>query len=108
MTIETRDWHAWLNAMPPGPESFHVTGEVLVGNPGVLAQLSVKHPQGINSDILLLDLNLVQQPGMWAQVMTWAQARFDKTLPPKCARYKHVEIFYNNEKIAEMPVQIVV
>jgi hypothetical protein len=58
MSTDTRNWYAWINIMPPRPlHSFHVSGEVLVGNPGVEAFLTVKEPQGINGDILLLDLH---------------------------------------------------
>jgi hypothetical protein len=45
--IDTRDWYAWNNLQPPGPVSFHVTGEVLVPNPGVHPLLVPKNPQGI-------------------------------------------------------------
>lgn len=107
MTIETKDWYAWINAQPPKPDDFHVVGKVLVGNPGVLAQLSVKHPQGINPDILLLDLHLVQQPGVWPQVLTWKQARFDEVLTSSSPSYTNVEVFFDGESIANIPVETV-
>ena len=25
--VETRDWYAWINLMPPKPDDFHVVGE---------------------------------------------------------------------------------
>ena len=34
---DSRDWHAWINLMPPGPNQLHVIGEVQVPNPGVEA-----------------------------------------------------------------------
>ncbi|MGH1539579.1 MAG: hypothetical protein ACRBHB_04095 [Arenicella sp.] len=105
--METRNWYAWLNEMPPKPDDFHVTGEVYVANPGVKALLTVKEPQGINPDVLLLDLHLVQQPGMWPQMMTWAQARYDSVICPGGVLYKQVEIFYENESIATMDVETV-
>lgn len=103
--METKDWYAWINLMPPKPDDFHVVGEVFVANPGIEAFLSVKEPQGINPNILLLDLHLVQKPGVWIQVMTWVQARFDKILTPDSPRYEHVEIFLDNESIAQIPVE---
>jgi hypothetical protein len=66
--MQTKDWYAWLNLMPPPPDDFHVIGDVLVSNPGVQAHLCVKEPQGINPGVLLLDLHLAQLPGMWPQV----------------------------------------
>jgi hypothetical protein len=100
MTATCKDWYAWLNTMPPRPDDFHVTGDVMVSNPGIIALLTMKSPQGINPDILLLDLHLVQQPGMWIQVMTCAQARFDRVMPPGSKLYTAVEIFSDGKRIA--------
>lgn len=91
-----------LNA--PKTDDFHVTGDVLVGNPGIEAHLTEKGPQGINPDILLLDLHLAQKPGMWPQVMTWVQARYDRVLSPESQRYSKVEVLLNGEPIAKMDV----
>jgi hypothetical protein len=100
--VETRDWYAWINLMPPPPDDFHVTGEVYVPNLGVDPILTPKVPQGINPQILLLDLTLVQQPGIWPQVLVWKQARYDKV--PSSVRYTQVQIFCGDEVIADIPV----
>ena len=34
MALQSRNWHAWLNAMPGHPKSLHVLGDVVVANPG--------------------------------------------------------------------------
>lgn len=102
--MNNKEWYSWINLMPPKPDDFHVVGKVLVGNPGIQAQLCIKEPQGINPNILLLDLHLVQQPGMWPQVMTWVQARFDSVLTPKSPMYTQVEVFFNGESIAQIEV----
>ncbi|MGI0117761.1 hypothetical protein [Zooshikella sp. RANM57] len=103
--MKTKDWYSWINLMPPKPDDFHVIGEVYVANPGVKAMLCTREPQGINPEILLLDLHLIQEPGMWAQVMTWTQAKYDKVLTPKSPRYRQVDIFFNNEPIAQTNVE---
>ena len=102
--METKEWYAWVNLMPPKPDDFHVTGEILVGNPGIQTQLCVREPQGNNPNILLLDLHLFQRPGMWPQVMTWVQARYDRILTPGSLKYEQVEIFLDNESIAQISV----
>ncbi|WP_299405996.1 hypothetical protein [Acaryochloris sp. IP29b_bin.148] len=101
--VPTRDWYAWNNLMLPKPDDFHVIGEVQVSNPGVLAMLYPKEPQGINPDILLLDLILVQQPGIWPQVVTWVTARYDKILFN--STFKNVEIFCEDKKIVDITVR---
>lgn len=100
MALECRAWQAWLNTMPPKPDDFHVTGDVLVSNPGVVPMLSMREPQGINPAILMLDLHLYQQPGNWVQVVTCNPARFDRVMPPNSVRYESVEIYSDGDRIA--------
>lgn len=98
MTIQCKDWHAWFNLMPPKPDTLHVVGDVVVPNPGVQPVLTMKEPQGINPTILLLDLQLVQQPGIWPQVVSCVQARFDRVLV-KPSDYVSVQILHGDEII---------
>lgn len=60
-------------------------------------------PQGFNSQILLLDLYLVQRPGMWPQVFVWKPARYDKT--GTGLNYTQVQIVCGEEVVADMPVE---
>jgi hypothetical protein len=105
--MNTRNWSAWLNLMPPKPDDFHVVGEVEVGNPGVQAELHYKVPQGINPAILQLDLHLVQRPGIWPLPMTWVQCRYDRILCPGMPGWKQVEIFHESERVALIDVETV-
>jgi len=99
----SQGWYAWTNLQPPRPNSFHVVGEVLVSNLGIKALLTPKVPQGFNPTILLLDLFLVQQPGFWPQATTWVEARYDKVVIG--SPYKSVEVFFDNNSIAEVLVE---
>ncbi len=100
---DTRDWYAWNDRMPPKPDYFHVVGEVQVPNPGVFAMLCPKVPQGTNPKILLMDLILVQQPGIWPQVITWVIAKYEKFIVN--TYYDRVEIFCEGIQIADIPVE---
>jgi hypothetical protein len=108
MTTKCRNWHAWLNTMPPKPDDFHVSGDVLVGNPGVTPVLTMREPQGINPTILLLDLHLVQQPGMWPQQMTCAAAKYSRVMPPGSKNYTAVDIYADGERVALIDIVSVV
>ncbi|MDJ0616240.1 MAG: hypothetical protein QNJ63_05700 [Calothrix sp. MO_192.B10] len=99
----TRDWYAWNNLMPPKPDDFHVVGEVEVGNPGIVAKLYPRVPQGINPEILLMNLVLIQQPGIWPQIVTWIPARYDKVIMN--SMYKRVNIFCEDNIIADIEVE---
>ncbi len=100
MTIFTKDWHAWLNTMPPRPDDFHVVGDVQIPNPGVEANLTMRQPQGINPQILLLDLHLIQKPGLWPQIVSITQARYDRVIVSSTHPYTAVQIFYESQQIA--------
>lgn len=100
VTPPTRDWYAWNDLMPPKPDVFHVNGEAEVSNPGVVAVLVPRNPQGISSEILLLDLHLVQRPGVWPRIIVWAQARYEKVN----AHYSGVEIFSCGNSIKSIDV----
>lgn len=71
------DWSAWINKMPPPPDSFHVVGKLMASNPGQTAKLTPAVPQGVNPAILILDLKMEQKPGMWPQVLVPILARYD-------------------------------
>ncbi len=105
--VESRNCHAWDNVMPPPPNSFHVTGEVYVPNPGVVPILTPRVPQGISPAILLLDLILIQKPGAWPRVLTWKTARYELTYRDGTSGYKSVNVFCGEEMIADIDVQIV-
>lgn len=76
--IQTSDWYAWLDRLPPGPGSFHVTGTVIAPHPGYTARLVRAVPQGIHPADLLLDLVVDELPGFWPQVVTQIDVRYDE------------------------------
>lgn len=77
--VDTTDWYAWLDKMPPGPASFHVVGNVVLPSPGNVARLVRAAPQGINPAELILDLAIERLPGFWPQVVTTVNVRFDES-----------------------------
>jgi hypothetical protein len=64
-----QNFAAYEAAPVPGITLVNVSGEVRVGNPGVKPVLSRAVPQGANPNILLLRLDLIQQPGFWPEVV---------------------------------------
>ena len=44
--MECKQWRAWLNTMAPVPDELHVSGEVLVPNPGTVPFLRERNPPG--------------------------------------------------------------
>src|SRR5688572_23091983 len=77
-SVKTSDWHGWVNRMPGGPASFIVTGTVELPSPGYDAKLVVASPQGFNHKELILDLVITKRAGVFAQVVTPVQVRFEK------------------------------
>jgi hypothetical protein len=77
LVLGTSDWHAWLNKMPPGPASFHVTGTVTLPTRGYDVSLSRSSPQGSDLLELILDLVVTRQPGTWPRQATQISVRYD-------------------------------
>ena len=103
-TIQTRNWNAWINKMPPPPDTLHVRGEVEVSNPGVDVALFKKQPQGINPAIILLELILIQQPGIWPDVVTIKPAAYEEV--GQSLSYTNAEVFHQGQNVASIPVEI--
>lgn len=82
LVLDTSEWFAWVDRMPPGPASFHVTGTVTLPSPGFEARLEVASPQGINPADLILELRVTRRPGVWPQVVTNASVRYDLASHP--------------------------
>ena len=93
---------AWNHLMPTGSHSFHVNGLVKVPNPGVACVLQYKSPQGINPEVLLLDLVCIQKQGTWPSLMRLTEVNYTATLDG--LKYSKVSIFCNNEMKAEVDV----
>lgn len=90
LVLGTSDWYAWLNKMPPGPVSFHLTGTVTVPSPGHDARLVVSVPQGSDPSELKLDLRVTKRPGTWPPQATKVAVRYDESTP--AISYRKVRI----------------
>jgi hypothetical protein len=88
VVVDTGDWYSWLNKMPPGPASFHVSGVVYLPTPGYDVRLVPAVPQGTNPAELILDLEVTPRTGFWPQVVTPVNVRYDQR--PAGVDYKGV------------------
>lgn len=92
-------WYAWLNTQPPKLKELHVVGDVLVSNPGATATLTMREPQGGDPKVLILDLTIMQQPGVWPPMMANIQVRFDRVAPSAAPKYGSIEVYLGQTKI---------
>ena len=78
--IESRDWSAWIDAMPSVPPRgsvLHVVGEVVLPTPGYQATLTAGAADRSARPIQQLILTLTPPTGMVAQVLTPVAVRYD-------------------------------
>lgn len=61
-------WKAWLDTMPPGPWTLHVTGSCKFPTHGYKVTLKPSVPQGINPAILLLTKTVKAPTGPVIQI----------------------------------------
>lgn len=104
ISVDTSDWYAWVNALPPGPKSFHVTGVVYAPTPGYDASLIPANPQGVNPKDLILDLRLQPRPGVWPQVITPISVRYD--IEDYAGNYESVQVREPDGDAVQFPVEI--
>ncbi|WP_375414793.1 hypothetical protein [uncultured Bradyrhizobium sp.] len=86
------DWEAVADMMPPKPFSLRVTGKVK-GNEGQTVELAPAVPQGINPEILILELTI---QGRGAKPADLDGAYED---PKYDGQYKQVTIRYEAETV---------
>jgi hypothetical protein len=100
----TANWYAWNNLLPPGPPTFFIIGNVDVPNPEVDVHLAVRNSPGSNSTKLLVDLVLVQRPGVWPRTVVRKHVHLEKAK----AAYKEVDIYCGSALIAKVPVEDII
>jgi hypothetical protein len=82
-------WKAWIDMMPPGPQTLHVTGKCVFPKHGFKVKLAKAVPQGINPAILLLRKTVTPPTGPVIQTPQTVNVSF--TLKTK-SLYTHVTI----------------
>lgn len=98
---KTHDWHAWNNMMPGGPKSVHVTGSATVNSGGWTASLTKAAPQGINPEILMLNLEVTPPGGIATQPMLELPLSYSEDN----ANNKKVQVRCGNKLIADLLVE---
>ena len=103
MTPNTRNWSAWIDLQPPGPPALHVIGEVEVSASNKRPVLREASPQGINPEILLLDLSIQDTGGIGTPAFEYKEVRFDKS-PVRARQYSTVQIRWEGNDIESVNV----
>ena len=77
-----RDWNAWIDRMPPGKPTLHVTSVCEFPTPGYTVELRPAEPQGINPADLLLEMHVTEPYGQVPQVVTTVEVRYEQDDSP--------------------------
>lgn len=103
--MQHKDWSAWRSLMPMSTPSFHVSGRVQVGNPGMTASLSAAVQAQPQPGVLVLLLRTEQRPGIWAQVLSWKECRYDSEMPrDRMAGIQRVQIIHDGTLLTTIEV----
>lgn len=89
-------WSAVHDFMPPNPPRLRVHGVLVMPTPGYRLTLTRAVPQGINPDILLLDLHTEPPSGIVRQVLSPTTVSYQETTD---TRYTSVHILPNGISI---------
>lgn len=100
---QSRDWNAWTVPTESGSVVLHVSGLVETTATHHMPEIPEASPQGVEPDILVLDLIIVPVGQNGEAKTTFRKAQFSKKTVP--ARYSTVHIRWESEIIARFPVE---
>ncbi|MEQ1759979.1 MAG: hypothetical protein ABL986_16815 [Vicinamibacterales bacterium] len=102
---ETGAWYAWNNMMPLQLDHIHVLGSVDVPNVGVYPELVLRVAQGASPSVLLLELRLRQQAGIWPNAVVRKQVQHRAVL--RAMPYSRVVIYVGSKVLVEITPETV-
>lgn len=100
--IESRDWAAWVNAMP-GPaatKQLIATGQVVLPTPGYTVTLTAGMADRSATPMQQLILTATPPTGMVTQVLTTVPVRYDG--PAISMQYRAVRIMCGGQMLSEI------
>lgn len=100
---QTHSWEAWNNLMPGAGKTIHVIGKVRVNSGGWTATLSKRVPQGINPEILLLDLKVTPPTGPVTAPVLDLPVEFSEKYTGE--KFTKTQVFCGEKVIADLPVK---
>ncbi|WP_127595643.1 hypothetical protein [Nitratireductor alexandrii] len=95
-------WRAWHDLMPGVTPTLYVTGEVQTSAGNMVPKLRPAVPQGINPQILILELSIEQEGDAGIQLVAFRPARY--TQEAGAGAYTQVHIRHEGEEIAQLDV----
>jgi len=99
---KTKGFSAWINVMPGAAQDLTVSGQVETGSGTLLPQLTERVPQGINPEILLLDLTIVESGQTGLPVVGFREAIFRR--PASKGQFTQVEILCKDDTCVSIKV----
>jgi hypothetical protein len=99
---QSRDWNAWTAPTESGSVVLHVSGLVETTATHHMPEIPEASPQGVEPDILVLDLVIVPVGQNGEAKTSFRKAQFSKKTVP--ARYKTIHIKSEGAIIAQFPV----
>lgn len=101
--MQHKDWNSWRNLMPMSTPSLHVTGQVQAANPGV--EVSLQARAQAQAGTVALDVHIEQKPGIWAQVLSWKECRYDREMSREAmAGISQVQLFHKGTLLTSITV----
>lgn len=95
---------AWEDHMPgPSGPTLHVAGKVEITNGNQTPVLTEAVPQGINPEVLILDLS-IRTSGDGITLMDWKDVKFEKKVQK--GQHTSVDIRWEGKSIKTLEVKI--
>lgn len=100
--VESRQWSAWVNAMPgPGASAtLHVVGEIVLPTPGFAATLNAGAADRSARPVQQMILDLAPPSGPAPQVLTPATVRYQG--PAISMQYRGIRVMCGGQMLTEI------
>lgn len=98
----TKDFTAWINLMPGSKPKLIVIGKVETNAGNLQPKLTEVVPQGINPQILLLNLTIVDTGEIGTEDINYRDVRFEA--PANKGQFSNVEVRFEGDLCVTMVV----
>ena len=103
--IDSRAWSAWVDAMPPGPPSLHIKGEVDMPTPGYTASWRVGAADRMMPPGQHMHIDFTAPDGVVTQVVTTMEVAYEG--PAAYPAYREIRVHCGDTMlgaITEIPI----
>lgn len=100
-TMESRNWHAWIDRVAEKEPRLNISGEVDLPTPGYKVEWQPGILDRRNPPAQRISISFIPPEGIVAQVITPTEVSF--TMPSPILKYRSVAIYCDDKLLVDLP-----